>query len=55
MNNLVQTRVKEQPALAANYVLPMLLAGNTFALVALNQIGLIPSWLKAAVSLFLAF
>jgi hypothetical protein len=40
--------------LSATYVLPGLLAVNTVALLALDQIGGIPQWLKSAVALFLA-
>jgi hypothetical protein len=33
----------------------MLLAINTFALLALDRLGQIPVWIKSAVALFLAF
>jgi hypothetical protein len=33
----------------------MLLAINTFALLALDRLGQIPAWIKSAVALFLAF
>ncbi len=42
-------------SLASSYALPMLLAINTFALLALDRLGQIPSWVKSAVALFLAF
>lgn len=35
--------------------LPMVLAVNTFTLLALEQLGQIPSWIKSAVALFLSF
>jgi len=41
--------------MSMSYALPMLLAVNTFALVAANQLGGIPDWIKSAVALFLAF
>ena len=52
MNNVAQTR--STSVLSANYVLPSMLAVNTVALLALDQIGGIPQWIKAAVALFLA-
>jgi hypothetical protein len=56
MNNIAQTRsTRIETALSATYVLPALLAVNTVALLALDQIGGIPQWLKAAAALFLAF
>ncbi len=56
MNNVAQTRTtKLEAALSANYVLPAMLATNTVALVALDRLGGIPQWVKAAVALFLAF
>lgn len=41
--------------MSMSYALPVLLAVNTFALVAANQLGGIPEWIKSAVALFLAF
>ncbi|MBV9494573.1 MAG: hypothetical protein JOZ54_10030 [Acidobacteria bacterium] len=56
MNNFADTRTtKLESALSANYLLPALLAANTFALLALDQMGSIPGWLKTAAALFLAF
>jgi hypothetical protein len=56
MNNVAQTRTtKLENALSAQYVLPAMLALNTVALLALDQLGGIPSWVKAAAALFLAF
>jgi hypothetical protein len=52
MNNVAETRSN---AMASSYALPMLLGINTFALLALDRLGQIPSWLKSAVALFLAF
>jgi len=53
MNNVAQTR--SQAVLATPAMLPMLLAVNTFALLALERLGGIPTWVKSAVALFLAF
>lgn len=41
--------------LTSGYTLPMLLGVNTLVLLALDQLGGIPSWIKAAATLFLAF
>lgn len=41
--------------LTSGYALPMLLGVNTLVLVALDQLGAVPSWIKAAATLFLAF
>ncbi len=54
MNNVAETRSNAMSA-ASSYALPMLLGINTFALLALDRLGQIPSWLKSAVALFLAF
>jgi hypothetical protein len=54
MNNIAQTRTKIE-SVSVPYALPMLLAVNTFALLALEQLGGIPSWIKSAVAVFLAF
>jgi hypothetical protein len=53
MNNVAQTRTHALTATPA--MLPMLLAVNTFALLALERLGGIPTWIKSAVALFLAF
>ena len=56
MNNLATARSKAADALVpASVLLPSMLAANTLALFALNSIGGIPNWLKAAAALFLAF
>ena len=55
MSNVAETRSTALPAITPSYTLPMVLAINTFALLALNQLGQIPSWIKSAVALFLAF
>lgn len=52
MNNVAETRT--QP-ISLSYALPMVLAINTFTLLALNQLGQIPAWIKSAVALFLSF
>lgn len=41
--------------LTSTYTLPMLLGVNTLVLLAVDQLGGIPSWIKAAATLFLAF
>jgi hypothetical protein len=54
MNNAAQTRTNSN-AVSMPYALSMMLAVNTFALVALDHLGQIPAWIKSAVALFLAF
>ena len=54
MTNLTQARTKAEAALTS-YLLPAMLAANTLALFALNQLGGIPNWIKTATALFLAF
>jgi len=59
MNNAASTRIlrasRLESVLSAGYILPSMLALNTVALLALDQLGGIPSWVKAAAALFLAF
>ena len=56
MNNVAETtRTAALSPVSTSYTLPMLLAINTFALLALEQLGQIPAWIKSAVALFLAF
>ena len=55
MNEVAQTTRGTLLSNASGYALPMLLAINTFALLALDRLGEIPSWIKSAVALFLAF
>ena len=58
MNNLVQAeaRTKVETALSStSWLLPAMLAANTLALFALEQLGGIPNWIKTATALFLAF
>ena len=56
MNNLAQTRVTRlENVFSANAILPAMLAVNTFALLALDQLGGIPNWVKTAAALFLSF
>ena len=55
MNHIAQARTKAESVLTANYILPTVLAVNSAALVALEQLGGIPTWLKTAAALFLAF
>lgn len=53
MNNVAESRTHALTAAPA--MLPMLLAVNTFALLALEHLGGIPNWIKSAVALFLSF
>ena len=55
MNNLAEARTKAESLAPATYLLPSMLAVNTLALFALNQLGQIPGWIKAAAALFLSF
>lgn len=56
MNNFAQTRTgKLESALSVSYLLPTMLAVNTCALLALEQLGGIPDWVKTAAALFLSF
>ena len=57
MNNIATrtAATKLESALSTAYVLPGMLAVNTFALLALDQLGGIPEWIKTAASLFLSF
>ena len=52
MKSIAETR---STAISAQYALPMLLAINTFALLAIDQLGGIPAWIKSAAALFLSF
>jgi len=52
MKSIAETRSN---AISVQYALPMLLAVNTFALLAIDQLGGIPDWVRSAVALFLAF
>ena len=53
MKSIAETRTQAVQQLT--YALPMLLAANTFALLAIERLGGIPEWIKSAVALFLAF
>jgi hypothetical protein len=56
MNTTAQTRVtKLESLLPASWALPTVLAANTFALLALEQLGGIPTWIKTATAVFLSF
>ena len=61
MNNVAQTRILRQrttrfeAVLSPSYILPSMLAVNTIALLALDQLGGIPQWVKTAAALFLSF
>ncbi|HXA15591.1 MAG TPA: hypothetical protein VN380_01265 [Thermoanaerobaculia bacterium] len=52
MKSIAETRTT---AVSVQYALPMLLAINTFALLAIDQMGGIPDWIKSAVALLLGF
>lgn len=52
MNNIATTRTQ---TLSISYALPMVLAINTFTLLALDQLGQVPTWVKSAVAIFLSF
>jgi hypothetical protein len=52
MKSIAETRTN---AVTFQYALPMLLAINTFALLAIDQMGGIPDWIKSAVALLLGF
>ena len=54
-NFAAAARTKADSLLTANYLLPTTLAVNTLALFALEQLGGIPTWIKTAAALFLAF
>jgi len=53
MKSIAETRRPAGAQFCA--ALPMLLAANPFALLALERLGGIPQWIKSAVALFLAF
>ena len=55
MNNVATTRGKLEVLTSAGYVLPAVLAVNAFGLFTLEQLGAIPTWIKTAAALFLAF
>ena len=52
MKSIADTRSN---AISVQYALPMLLAVNTFALLAIDQLGGIPDWIKSAAALLLSF
>ncbi len=54
MDNVVETR-SNAVSQASSHTLPMLLGINTFALLTLDRLGQIPSWIKSVVAVFLAF
>ncbi|HXG59281.1 MAG TPA: hypothetical protein VNL91_09685 [Thermoanaerobaculia bacterium] len=55
MNQIADTRSKAEAVFSGSYLLPAMLAANTLALFALDRIGGIPDWIKAATALFLSF
>ena len=56
MNNVAQTRTTRlESVLSASTILPSMLALNTVALLALDQLGGIPAWVKTAAALLLSF
>lgn len=52
MKSFAQTRSQ---TMSMSAMLPMILAINTTALLALERLGGIPDWVKSAVALFLSF
>ncbi len=52
MKSIAETRTN---TISVQYALPMLLAINTFALLAIDQLGGIPAWIKSVAALFLSF
>jgi hypothetical protein len=48
-------QIRNQTAVSLSSVLPVVLAFNTFALLTLERLGGIPTWIKSAVALFLQF
>jgi len=52
MKSIAETRSQ---AIQFSAALPMILAANTFALLAIDQLGGIPDWIRSAAALFLAF
>lgn len=52
MKSIADTRTH---TVSVQYALPMLLAVNTFALLAIDKLGGIPDWIKSAVALLLGF
>jgi len=56
MNNFAQTRGnKIETLFSAQVFVPAILGVNTLALVALQQLGGIPDFIKTAAALFLSF
>jgi hypothetical protein len=53
MSNVAKAKVETTFQVA--YAIPVLLTLNTFALVAIDQLGGIPAWIKGAAAIFLAF
>jgi hypothetical protein len=54
MSNVAKAKV-ETTIQVPSYAIPVLLTLNTFALVAIDQLGGIPAWIKGAAAIFLAF
>lgn len=50
-----QVRTKIETAMPATLALPAILVANTAALFAIDGVSGIPSWIKAAAALLLAF
>ncbi len=55
MNNLTEARTRTASIVSTHYLLPAMLAANTLVLLALEQLGAVPDWIKTAAALFLAF
>ncbi|HSP33567.1 MAG TPA: hypothetical protein VLU46_04530 [Thermoanaerobaculia bacterium] len=50
-----EARTKAESLVPTAYLLPSMLAVNTLALFALDRLGQVPGWIKAAAALFLSF
>jgi hypothetical protein len=58
MNNIAQTQArgsKVESLFSGQFIVPAMLGVNTLALLALQQLGGIPDWIKTAAALFLSF
>lgn len=51
----ITAATRNTAAVSLQTALPVLLAANTFALLAIDRCGGIPDWIKSAVALFLTF
>jgi hypothetical protein len=51
----ITAETRTTAAVSVQAALPILLAANTFALLAIDRMGALPEWIKSAAALFLAF